>query len=218
VGGAAVAIAVDPTSRNEGQGEPVGRSASALELVTGLDRTTASLMHVFRRPPTPDDVLAGARVLSGIQRRGDVQPGENPGITRRLALGGGHTALAWIRRRGVCYGSPGPAGCFPTGVLRERGVVFGAKGASDRTTVRVFAIARDAVDEVTFTLQGGQTVTVPVADNGLLVDLPHPPVEARWRNPDGSIGSQRGLVPDRGRLPDPRGGGGSPPPREPDPY
>ncbi|MDQ3933019.1 MAG: hypothetical protein M3340_00120 [Actinomycetota bacterium] len=213
-----MAIGVVSASRSEGQGELSGRSANAVELVTGMDRSTVSLMHVFRRPPTPDDVLAGARVLRDIQRRGDVQPGENPGITRRLALGGGHTALVWLRRRGVCYGSPGPAGCFPTRVLRERGVVFGAKGASDRTTVRMFAIARDAIDEVTFTLRGGATVTVPVADNGLLVDLPRPPVEARWRNPDGSIGSQRGLVPYLGRLPDPRGGIGAPPARGPDPH
>ena len=158
----------------------------------GSDTGPKDALGVFRRAQRAGDVMPGAR--AAIAAAGDRQPGEDPTLGRRQDVAGGQTAYLWPKTNGICYASPGPSGCFPLRVLEERGVVLGTAGHSGAPETRVYGIVVDGIHEVAFDLDGGRRVSVPVEDNGLLADFAARPLQASWRNPDGTIGRHRGLT------------------------
>ena len=152
----------------------------------GSDAGLGHALSVFRRAQRAGDVMPGAG--AAIAAAGDRQPGEDPSLGRRQDVAGGQTAYLWPKADGICYASPGPSGCFPVTILQERGVVLGTAGRSGAPETRVYGIVVDGIREVNFDLDGGQRITVPVKDNGLLADFAARPLQASWRNADGTIG------------------------------
>jgi hypothetical protein len=170
---------------------PADRDRAAVE------RTSSELPQLvgeFRRARHQDDRMPGDPV-EGLKDLGDAQPEENPGLSRRLALAGGQYVYAWPMRDGVCYSTDGGGGCVPTALLAEKGLAVGTSYLSERARPegagpkwQVFALARDGVDELRLTLRDGSEITRAIQSNGVLITLDTAPVEARWRNPDGTAG------------------------------
>lgn len=146
------------------------------------------LMAVFRRPQRAEDRLP-ARVVREFPASGDLQPGENLRGARRIDLGAGGAAFVWPKADGVCYGTRGPSGCFPTSLLERLGAVLASRSrytlAGRPEQLSVFAVVADGVRTVRFTLDDRSDVTVRVRDNALWADFHRRPVEARWKDRDG---------------------------------
>lgn len=170
-----------------------GAAGAVTESGGGVDPEFAQLVGAVRGERTVEDELPGAQ--ERLEASGDAQPGETPTESRRLELPDGQAAFVWPMDDGICYASPGPSGCFPTEFLAAHGVMVGSSGSADTQATRVFAIARDGIREVEFILSDGSTVRVPVRGNVLLEDLPQPPREARWVNADGSVTTEKDVVP-----------------------
>lgn len=101
----------------------------------------------------------------------------------------------WPMNDGVCHQSAFTAGCAPTQLLAERGVIVGSSFGSETKEVHVFGLAKEGITSVTFDLVDGREVTVAAEDNVVQLDGTIDPIEARWTNPDGSTGVQSGLIP-----------------------
>jgi hypothetical protein len=146
------------------------------------------LMAVFRRPPRAADRLP-ARVVEEFSAIGDLQPGENLRGTRRIDLGAGGAAFVWPKADGVCYGTLGPSGCFPTSLLERLGAVLSSRSRYTLTgrpeQLSVFAVVADGVRTVRFTLDDRSEVAVRVRGNALWSDFDRRPVKARWKDRSG---------------------------------
>lgn len=153
------------------------------------------LLSPFRKPKTAADEIPGDEVQAVTDLGAAAQPGESPNLSRRLELANGEYVYLYPVANGVCKSWDAGTGCTPTRVLADRGVVVAFTATRDSPTdetpeVSVFALARDGIDEVQLILADGRTLTERIQENGALVGLTEVPVEARWRNPDGSLGSQ----------------------------
>jgi hypothetical protein len=188
--GAAVALAGDDSG---GVPSPE-RAAVALIAPDAPD-----LIAAFRRDQRADDRMQGDPQAS-LKRLGEAVPGEQPALARRLRFAEERSVHVWPHSGGVCYASDGSGGCFPTKLLRERGIVVGSTFSTETSVVRVFGIARDGIDSATFTLADGRHVSVAIRDNGFVADVPAPEA-LEWTNPDGSDGLEEQLVPASVRPP-----------------
>lgn len=153
------------------------------------------LIGSFRRPKSPADEIPGDEQLTLAQLGDNARPGESPHLSRRLELGGGEFAYVWPEADGVCKAWDTSTGCAPTRVLAERGVIVAFAWKRDSPAdstpdVSVFALARDGIEELRLVLPEGRIRTHKIQENGALIRLTEMPLEARWRNPDGSSGSQ----------------------------
>jgi hypothetical protein len=161
--------------------------------VAAISPDAPALIAAFRRAQTADDRLPGNPHAS-LVAAGEAQPGEQPGMARRLAFADGRTLPVWPKAYGLCYGADGGGGCFDTSLLRARGLAVATSFSSDTAVVRVYAIARDGIESATFVLGDGREVEVPVRGNGFIADVPDPKA-LRWRNVDGSLELHSTFVP-----------------------
>jgi hypothetical protein len=168
-----------------------------------IDQATQSLIAAFRREQTPYDVMPGNPVAA-LRETGDAQPGEDPSQSRRVHLpGASRPAYLWPMSAGVCHSAPsGGIGCAPTEAIQERGVALSVRSNIDpeRGTyafAKIFGIARDGIDAVTFRFSDETTRTVNVQQNLLYVRFDDMPVEFAW-----SDGANEHAEPMPGRLSD----------------
>jgi hypothetical protein len=155
----------------------------------------AELIDAFARVERSHDELPGD-FAAALAATGDAQPGEDPARSRRLDLPGDKDAFLWPASGGVCYASAGPAGCIPTAILDANGVVLSTSSSSHSPTVKVFGLAKSGVETVELRLgNGNPPIVAEVSDNAVYVELQSDPLIAVWTNPDGTPGSQGGLVP-----------------------
>jgi hypothetical protein len=147
------------------------------------DERRAALLAPFRHFAEPADALPDS-AIAAIETSADKQPGEDPGRSRIVRPAPGKTAFLWPMAEGLCYGSPGPSGCFPLELLEKRGAVLGSRfgytSAGDLTYAHIFGIAADGVSEVRISLDTGRTVSVPVYENSLWAEFSTIPVSASW--------------------------------------
>jgi hypothetical protein len=183
-----------------GSEEPVTRDAYASSAdpdraaVERVSPELPELVSEFRRARNEADSIPGDPVAA-LRQTGDAQPGEDPTLSRRLELADGQRSYAWPMRNGVCYSWPGAVGCTPTAVLAQKGVLVGtgyvsaeANPAGKAPEWQVFALARDGISELRVALHDGSEITREIRNNGVLVTLSKAPTEARWQNPNGTIG------------------------------
>jgi hypothetical protein len=159
------------------------------------DERRAALLAPFRASAEPVDALSPS-AINAIHASADKQPGEDPRRSRIIQPAAGKTAFLWPMADGLCYGSPGPSGCFPLALLEKRGVVLGSSGytaAGEIKYAHIFGIATDEVSEVRIRVDTGGTVVVPVRDNGLWVELSATPLSASWTF-QGTVHTQEPLV------------------------
>jgi hypothetical protein len=181
------ALAVAGGEGRPGVEEETGEDRPAVERVApGLP----TLVGAFRRSQTDADKIPGGDPLQSLRQLGLVYPGENPLLSRRLEMVGGHHAYLWPASDAVCYAWGGASVCSSTSFLAQKGVLIGTSGDGG-PEVDAFALASDGVPEVRFTLEDGREIVARVQNNGALVRLPAAPLDARWRSPDGTAGSQR---------------------------
>lgn len=164
------------------------RSAADRAAIERVAPGLTSLIAAFRREQTPSDIPVGS--ANAIDELGDRQPGEDPGLARRLMLPDDQHAYIWPMNDGVCWSAQLAGGCMPTSLLKEQGAVVAFSTSADRPGMWIFARARDDVSTIDFVFDGGQTLTRALANNGLIVQFAEHPIEAQWRKPDGSIGRQ----------------------------
>ena len=184
LGGGAIATAGD-----EAHPEATSTDRAAVALIAP---EAPGLIAAFRRDQTASDRMPGDPhdALAGV---GEAQPGEQPGMSRRLAFAGGRGLHVWPKAHGLCYGADGGGGCFDTSFLRERGIAVGTSYSSETAVVRVYGIARDGIESATFTLADGREVAVPIRDNGFIADVPDPRA-LTWKDVDGSTERQSTFV------------------------
>jgi hypothetical protein len=142
----------------------------------------SALMRAFRDSREAADALP-PHAVEAIEASGDRQPGETPALSRIIRPAPGRVAFLWPMTDGLCYGSPGPSGCFPLDLLEQRGAVLGSRYGRTSSGVEyahIFGIAADDVSEVRVSLDTGRTVAVPVRDNGLWAEFSTTPVRASW--------------------------------------
>lgn len=160
--------------------------------VGGLAPQLPDLIAAFRREQTAGDRLPGNPVKA-LAELGDARPGESPHLARRLETANG-PIYAWPEAGGVCYAWSGSAGCTPTQVLADQGVVVGLRvigGVSGRPReVTVAGLAQDGIDSVTLLFQNGRADNVAVNENGFLAAPSTIPTEVRWSGPGGTPGSR----------------------------
>jgi len=161
--------------------------------VQTVPREVAEQMSAFRRAQGQSDRMPGDPAAD-LQAVGDRQPGENPALARRFKTGRSQDAYAWPMAGGVCYASPGPAGCVPMELLRRRGATIATSSTGDSPIVQVFGLAADSVKTVQLDFHDGRTVTVDVHDGAFYLELTADPVRARWTMADGSQQTQAPLV------------------------
>lgn len=175
---AVLAIAADGKPENGAHG---GRPSP----VSTIPAKVAGVLAAFRRDATPSDEMPGDPVAA-LEAVDDWQPGENPLLARRLTLASGNYGYVWPMLDGVCYGSPGAAGCVSIDVLRARGVLITTASSTDSPMVKVFGIAVDGVKAVTMTLADGSEVVAPFNGGAFYVEVTSDPTTARWKKPDGT--------------------------------
>ena len=164
--------------------------------VAAVSPDAPALIAAFRRDQTGQDRLPDDAHAS-LVAAGEAQPGEQPGMARRLAFANERRLHVWPKAYGLCFGQGGSGGCFDTSVLRAQGMAVATSFSSETAVVRVYGIARDGIASATFTLGDGRRVEVPVRDNGFIADVPDPEL-LTWRNVDGSPGSHSTFVPPPG--------------------
>jgi hypothetical protein len=172
---------------------PAGDTAGLPASGQSMPRAVAEQMSAFRRAQVPADKMPGDPVAD-LEESGDRQVSENPLLARRFDVGADKQAYAWPMADGVCYASPGPAGCVPTALLEQRGASIATSFTTDSRVVRVFGLAVDGVKAVELDLTDGRTVTAPVRGGAFYVELASDPLQARWTMPDGSVATQSSLV------------------------
>jgi hypothetical protein len=161
--------------------------------VSAISPDAPALIAAFRRDQTAEDRLPGDPHASLVSA-GEAQPGEQPGMARRLAFADGRRLHVWPKAYGLCFGADGSGGCFDTSLLRARGMAVATSFSTDTAVVRVYGMARDGIETATFTLGDGREVAVPVQDNGFIADVPDPEALV-WRNIDGSLERHSTFVP-----------------------
>lgn len=161
--------------------------------VAAISPDAPALIAAFRRDQTAEDRLPDGSHGS-LVAAGEAQPGEQPGMARRLAFANDRTLHIWPKAYGICFGQTGSGGCFDTSLLRAQGVAVATSFSSDTAVVRVYAIARDGIGSATFALGDGRRVEVPMRDNGFIADVPDPR-ELTWTDVDGSQESHSAFVP-----------------------
>lgn len=177
----AMAVASDP---------PTERQRIAA-LAPGLDE----LVPAFARQQRESDKLPD-NATQALEAFDDAQPGEDPSLSRRLAFSSGREAYVWPRANGVCYTTVTGAGCLPSALLARRGVALAVSFTSESPLVQVFGLAEPGIDRVEFRLKARKDpVVAKVTAGAFSIELPTDPVRASWTNPDGTPGSQDGLVP-----------------------
>lgn len=156
-----------------------------------VDPTTRALIAAFRREQTPADVMPGDPA-SALRQTGDAQPGEDPSQSRRVDLpGAARPAYLWPMDGGVCHSAPnGGIGCVPSDVIRDLGVVLSVRSNVDpeRGTykfAKVFGIAQDGIEAVTFGFEDGSEQTVEVDDNVLYAEFGDMPTGFSWSDDRG---------------------------------
>lgn len=188
-----VAVAGGGGERDASRAAAPSSSATPGAADRSADRELGRLVTPFRRKQASDDRLPPSFSTS-LERRHDDQPGEAPSRSRRVRIPGG-PAFVWPMSDGVCYASTGPLlGCFPTAVIRARGIAFGTSFSSGKREVQLFGIVRAGVSSVRLTLRGGRHIRLRVYDSAVRARLLSDPVKARWRTPDGRVHSQGNLV------------------------
>jgi hypothetical protein len=176
-----------------GQSSDIAQRPEPAPPVKSVPRDVADQLSAFRRAQAPSDKMPGDPVAD-LEKTGTRQAGENPVLARRLAVGSRGQAYAWPMADGVCYASPGPAGCVPTKLLEQRGATIATSSSSTSPTVQVFGLAADGVKSVDLDLETGQTVTARVQDGAFYIELAADPLQARWTLADGTIMTQAPLV------------------------
>lgn len=147
------------------------------------------LVSAFRREQTRADRLPGDPVAD-LDKSGDARPGESPQFSRRMEIAAG-PVFAWPESDGVCYAWAGSAGCTPTAVLAENGVIVGLRVIpGEETVVTVAGLARDGVDNVELVFRDGRSRIISIESNAFLFEPSEVPVEVRWLNPDGTSGAR----------------------------
>jgi hypothetical protein len=156
-------------------------------------------------PDLPGLVAAFARVQQAADRfepqtvesilaYDDLRPGEQPALSRRLG-GAAGPIHAWPFANGVCHSTLTGSACYPTSLLRERGVLLAASTSSESPQVHVRGLAAKGIQTVTFHMGEGAPIEVPVEDSAVSVTLPTDAVRVTWRGADGREGGQGEVVP-----------------------
>jgi hypothetical protein len=186
--GGGLAVADGGTSDRDVRRSAIGASPGVAALAPQLPE----LIAAFRRDQDAADRLPGNPVRA-LEQLGDARPGESPQLARRLETGNGRI-YAWPEAGGVCYAWSGSAGCTPTYVLADQGVVVGLRvinGGPDRPEeVIVAGLARDGIQSVTLLFENGGPENVAVKDNGFIAYPSTIPMEVRWTDPGGTPGSR----------------------------
>ncbi|WP_028066116.1 hypothetical protein [Solirubrobacter soli] len=138
----------------------IPRSPSDVEVPAVTPGSVEANYHVFRRPATPADGGAESRAIGSA----------GGAFLRRMQ---GEVCLV-LKGRGTGRAPCGPVTSALDGFLKQ-----------DFDGGVAFAFS-DGVRKVSLILADGDEKTLPVVDNGVVVDLPSPVVRANWTAADGS--------------------------------
>jgi hypothetical protein len=167
--------------------------ATADHRVAAIAPALPELVGAFRREQVSSDRLAGEP--GDAVDAADRQPGEAPGLARKVGVAGGRAIYLWPATDAVCLSHAWSGGCIPTDLLASQGAVVGtrfvAKSTETGAPVRqAIVLARDGVSEVEIRMTDGETVTADTAANAAIVNLAAPAVAAEWRGVDGTRETQ----------------------------
>jgi hypothetical protein len=189
--GVSLALAIVPGGNSETEGANASHRV-ARDGAAALSPDLPGLISAFRREQTSADRLPGDPV-GALDHLGDARPGESPQFARRLDTPGG-AVYAWPETEGVCYGWSGSAGCTPTFVLADQGVIVGLRVIRNdpdaSPQVSVAGLARDGITEVELVFDGGRSQAIIVDNNAFLAQPSDIPAEVRWTNPNGTSGTR----------------------------